>query len=130
MHWSNAGGFVIPLLHDHRRFRTRGAQMQFDTTVHLVRNDLNGTQKLADFFQSKGMSVAAFRTAGEYIAAARDDRPACLILDLLLPDIDGLEVQSRLAGSGAPPIIFVTAHCDPVSLVRAMKNGAIDFLIE
>src|SRR5262245_53448805 len=66
-------------------------QMQFaETTVHLVRNDLRGTQQLADFFVSKGMSVAAFRTAGEYIAAGRDDRPSCLILDLILPDVGGL----------------------------------------
>src|SRR5262245_6297094 len=127
----HAGGLVIPLLHNHERFRTRGAQMQFaEATVHLVRNDLSGTQELADFFRSKGMSVAAFRTADEYIAAGRDDRPACLVLDLILPDIGGLEMQSRLADRGAPPVIFVTAHCDPVSVVRAMKNGAVDFLIE
>lgn len=58
--------------------------------------------------------------------AQRDGTPACLILALLLPDLDGLEIQSRLAGSGTPPIIFVTAHVDPVSVVRAVKNGAID----
>src|SRR5262245_37156004 len=105
--------------------------MQFaDTTVHLVRNDPSGTQKLADFFLSKGMRVAAFRTDDEYIAAGRDDRPACLILDLVLPGIGGLDMQTRLAGRGAPPIIFVTAHCDPVAVVHAMKAGAIDFLIE
>jgi FixJ family two-component response regulator len=101
-----------------------------DTIVHLVRNDLGGPTRLTDFFLSKGMHVAAFRSAAEYIAARRDDRPACLILDLVLPDIGGLEMQGRLAGSGAPPVIFVTAHGDPASVVRAMRNGAIDFLIE
>jgi len=100
-----------------------------ETTVHLVRND-RGTQQLADYFRLKGMSVASFRTAGEYMAAGRDDSPACLILDLILPDIDGLEMQRKLAGSGAPPVIFVTAHSDPVSVARAMRNGAIDFLVE
>ena len=105
--------------------------MQFaDTIVHLVRNDLGGTTRLTDFFLSKGIHVAAFRSAAEYVAARRDDRPACLILDLVLPDIDGLEMQDRLVGSGAPPVIFVTAHGDPASAVRAMKNGAIDFLVE
>ena len=105
--------------------------MQFaETIVHLVRNDLGGTTRLTDFFLSKGIHVAAFSSAAEYVAARRDDRPACLILDLILPDIDGLEMQDRLVGSGAPPVIFVTAQRDPVSVVRAMKNGAIDFLIE
>ena len=101
-----------------------------ETIVHLVRADRGETTRLSDFLRSKGMSVAAFGTGAEYIAAGRDDRPACLILDLVLPDIDGLEMQSRLAGSGAPPVIFVTRQGDPVSVVRAMKNGAIDFLIE
>jgi FixJ family two-component response regulator len=101
-----------------------------ETIVHLVRKDFAGIKRLTEFFLSKGMSVAAFKTANEYIAAGRDDRPSCLILDLTLPDIHGLEVQRRLAGSGAPPVIFVTAHGDPVSVARAMKSGAIDFLIE
>jgi FixJ family two-component response regulator len=101
-----------------------------ETALHLVRNDLAGTKRLTEFFVSKGLSVAAFRTATQYIAAGRDERPTCLILDLLLPDIDGIEMQSRLAGSGAPPVIFLTAHGDPASVARAMRNGAIDFFIE
>src|SRR5215510_14158812 len=105
--------------------------MQFEESiVHIVSNDLVGAKRLTHFFQSKGLSVACFKTGAKYIAAQRDDRPACLILDLILPDLDGLEIQSRLAGSGAPPVVFVTAQRDPVSVVRAMKNGAIDFLIE
>src|SRR5499426_1912353 len=98
--------------------------------VHIVSNDSSGTRKLNQFFVSRGLDVVAFRTAAEYIVAKRDDRPACLILDLILPDLDGLEIQRRLVGSGAPPIVFVTAQRDPISVVRAMKNGAIDFLIE
>jgi FixJ family two-component response regulator len=84
---------------------------------------------VTEFLASKGLKVTTFRTAAGYILARRNGGPACLILDLVLPDLDGLETQSRLAGSGAPPVIFVTAHGDPVSVVRAMKNGAIDFLI-
>ena len=101
-----------------------------ETILHLVRNDLAGTKKLTEFFVSKGISVAAFRTATEYIAAGRDDRPTCLVLDLLLPDINGIEMQRRLAGSGAPPVVFVTQQRDPFAVASAMKNGAIDFLIE
>jgi FixJ family two-component response regulator len=114
-----------------RRIRVRGVHMRFaQTIVHLVRNDLAGTKKLTQFFTSMGVNVALFKTAAEYIAARRDERPSCLILDLALPDVHGLEIQASLAGSGAPPVIFVTAHGDPASVVRAMKNGAIDFLIE
>lgn len=105
--------------------------MQFeDPIVHIVSNDPVGTNRLARVFLSKGLTVACFRTAAEYIAAQRDNRPTCLILDLVLPDLDGLEIQRRLLGSGAPPVVFVTAQRDPASVVRAMKNGAIDFLIE
>lgn len=98
--------------------------------VHIVSNDSLGTRKLNQFFVSRGLDVVAFRTAGEYVVAKRDNRPACLILDLILPDLDGLEIQRRLTGSGAPPIVFVTGRGDAVSVARAMKNGAIDFLIE
>ena len=101
-----------------------------ETIVHIVSNDPIERKSLTEFFLSKGLNVGCFRTAAEYIVAHRDSRPACLILDLILPDLDGLEIQTRLVGRGAPPIIFVTAQGDPVSVVRAMKNGAIDFLIE
>jgi FixJ family two-component response regulator len=101
-----------------------------ETIVQIVSNDPVGTKKLTELFRSKGVNVACFRTAADYIVAQRDDRPACLILDLILPNLGGLEIQSRLLGSSAPPIIFVTAYGDPTSVVRAMKNGAVDFLIE
>jgi FixJ family two-component response regulator len=105
--------------------------MQFEQTiVHIVRNDPAGTKSLTEFLVSKGLSVVTFTTAAEYMAAPRDDRPSCLILDLSLPDLDGLEIQSKLADKGAPPVIFVAAHGDPVSVVRAMKNGAVDFMLE
>jgi FixJ family two-component response regulator len=74
--------------------------------------------------------VHAFRTATEYITNTGSDRIACVILDLNLPDISGLEVQNRLADQEGPPVLFVTAHGDLNSGVRAMKNGAIDFMIE
>jgi FixJ family two-component response regulator len=101
-----------------------------EAIVHIVSNDTVVMNKLTQFFMSKGLMVASFRTAAEYAAVKRDNRPACLILDLILPDLNGLEVQRRLVGSGAPPVIFVTTYGDPISVVRAMKNGAIDFLID
>src|SRR5262249_32164394 len=111
--------------------KTRGTQVRFEEAiVHIISDNPSGTKRLTKFLASKGLTVSTFPTAAEYIVAQRDGRPACLILDLILPDLDGLEVQKRLARGGGPPIIFVTAHADPFSIVRAMKNGAIDFLIE
>jgi FixJ family two-component response regulator len=97
--------------------------------VHILRSDHAGTKRLTEFFVSKGFSVVSFRTAAEYMAAQRDDRPTCLILDLNLSDLDGLEIQSQLADRGTP-IVFVTSSGDLGSVVRAMKNGAIDFLTD
>jgi FixJ family two-component response regulator len=107
------------------------ANTRFDESiVHIVRNDPTGTKSLTDFFFLKGVSFVTFRSSAEYMAAPRDDRPTCLILDLDLPDLHGLDMQTMLVGKGAPPVIFVTSHGDPVSVVQAMKNGAIDFMLE
>lgn len=101
-----------------------------DTIVHVVCNDAARVSSLELFFSSHSISVNTFRTASDYIANAGFDRITCVILDLELPDISGLEVQSRLADKGGPPVLFVTANGDLNSGVRAMKNGAIDFMIE
>jgi FixJ family two-component response regulator len=101
-----------------------------ETIVYVVSNDAVQVRSLREFFSSHAMRVRTFKSATEYIRDAKPDRTACVILDLNLPDISGLDVQSRLADSGGPPVIFVTAHGDTVSGVHAMKNGAIDFMIE
>ena len=101
-----------------------------DTIVHIVCNDSARVSSLTDFFSSRSMGVIAFRTANEYVDSAQSDRDACVILDLDLPDLSGLEVQTRLAHREGPPVVFVTAGCDLNSGVCAMKNGAIDFMIE
>jgi FixJ family two-component response regulator len=75
-----------------------------------------------------GLRVAAFGSAAEFLAFEKPDAPACLVLDLQLPDVNGLELQRELAGREAPPIIFITGHGDVPSSVRAMKAGAIEFL--
>jgi FixJ family two-component response regulator len=106
-----------------------------ETIVYVVSDDPARVKRLAQFFLSHKIGIAAFRpaagfVAAEYMATARDERIACLILDLDFPDISGFEIQRRVARSDAPPIIFVTEHGDAISGVRAMKNGAIDFMIE
>ena len=101
-----------------------------DTIVHIVCNDADQVSILTDFLSSYAINVHDFRTATDFMSSARSERTACVILDLDLPDISGLEVQSRLADKEGPPVVFVTAHGDLNSGVRAMKNGAIDFMIK
>jgi FixJ family two-component response regulator len=69
-----------------------------------------------------------FGSAAEYIGFTKPDVPSCLILDVELPDINGLELQSRMAADPHPQIVFVTGHGDIPSSVRALKAGAVDFL--
>ena len=101
-----------------------------DMIVHIVCNDADQVSSLTDFLSSHAINVHDFRTATDFMSSARSERTACVILDLDLPDISGLEVQSRLADKEGPPVVFVTARGDLNSGVRAMKNGAIDFMIE
>jgi FixJ family two-component response regulator len=74
------------------------------------------------------MSVVTFSSAQDYIECKRDDTAACLILDLQLPGISGLELQKRLVNELSPPIIFISGRGDIPSTVQAMKGGAIEFL--
>jgi FixJ family two-component response regulator len=99
-----------------------------DTIVYVVNDDPTEVMDLTRFLTSSGLRVITFTSAADYIASRNDDRIACLILDLNLPDANGLEVQTRLAENGSPPIIFVTEAADILSGVSAMKNGAIDFI--
>jgi FixJ family two-component response regulator len=101
-----------------------------EAIVHVLCNDSRQTRTLSDFLSSHSIRVSAFRTATEYITRTNSDQISCVVLDLDLPDINGLEVQARLADREGPPVVFVTAHGDLNSGVRAMKNGAIDFMIE
>jgi FixJ family two-component response regulator len=106
-----------------------------ETITYVVSDDPARVKRLKQFFQSQRIGVVSFGSgagfvAAEFMATTRDERIACLILDLDFPDLSGLEVQQKLAGSDAPPIIFVTEHADTISGVRAMKNGAVDFMIE
>jgi len=66
--------------------------------------------------------------AGEYVRADKPDLPASLILDVELPDINGLDLQKQIADGDHPPIVFITGHGDIPSSVRAIKHGAVDFL--
>lgn len=96
--------------------------------VFLVDDDPRVREALCSLISSVGLRVAAFGSAAEFLAFEKPDGPCCLVLDLQLPGVNGLELQRELAGGEAPPIIFITGHGDIPSSVRAMKAGAIEFL--
>ena len=98
-------------------------------TVYVVDDDPGVRESMEDLLSSHGFHVTTFSSAAGYKAAVRNaDRPACLVLDIELPDMSGLELQSELAGRQHPPIVFITGYADIPSSVRAIKAGAIDFL--
>jgi FixJ family two-component response regulator len=96
--------------------------------VFIVDDDEDIREALGELLASHGMRAAAFGSAGEYVSADKPDVPACLILDVELPDINGLELQKQIAQGDHPPIVFITGHGDIPSSVRAIKYGAVDFL--
>lgn len=101
-----------------------------ETIVYVVSSEPEERERLTEGFVSQGIEIITFRSAREFIETARDDRTACLILDLNPPDVNELELQCELNQNGAPPIIFLTAHTDLFAGVRAIKNGAIDYLVK
>jgi FixJ family two-component response regulator len=98
------------------------------STVYIVDDDHRIREALHDLLASLGLQAVSFESAAEYIAFPKPDRPACLLLDIELPDVNGLEFQRQLADVTHPPIIFITGHGDIPSSVRAIRAGAIDFL--
>jgi FixJ family two-component response regulator len=99
-----------------------------DHIVFVVDDDPRMCEALGELFMSLGLHARAFGTAADYLAFPKPDLPACLILDLELPDMSGLDLQKRIAGEHHPPIIFITGHGDIPSSVCALKRGAVDFL--
>ena len=97
-------------------------------TVFVVDDDYRVREALSSLIASVGVQVLAFGSAREFLESEKPDSPACLVLDLELPDTNGLELQQELAGGDGPPIVFITGHGDIPSSVRAMKAGAIEFL--
>jgi len=99
-----------------------------DHIVFIVDDDERIREALDELLASHGMRAAAFASAGDYVGADKPDVPACLILDVELPDINGLDLQKQIAEGDHPPIVFITGHGDIPSSVRAIKRGAVDFL--
>ena len=96
--------------------------------VFIVDDDHRIREALCELLMSLGLRALGFGSASEYVAFSRPDQPACLVLDVRLPDINGLEFQEQIADGDHPPIVFITGHGDIPSSVRAIKGGAVDFL--
>jgi len=99
-----------------------------DYIVFVVDDDYRLREALLELLTSADMNVVTFGSAAEFLDYAKPDLPACLILDIDLPDINGLDLQTQLAPGNHPPIVFITGHGDVPSSVRALKAGAVDFL--
>jgi FixJ family two-component response regulator len=88
-------------------------------------------QALTALFRSAGLAAQPFPSAREFLQHRRPDRPACLILDVRLPGLSGLDLQRELRAAGDQiPVVFITAHGDVPMSVRAMKGGAVEFLLK
>lgn len=96
--------------------------------VFVVDDDFRVREALSSLIASVGLRVAVFGSAEEFLKSEKPDGPACLVLDLDLPEASGLELQGELANGNGPPIVFITGHGDVPSSVRAMKAGAVEFL--
>jgi len=98
-------------------------------TVFIVDDDNDVRESLQELLESVGLLSESFGTAQEFLSSPRNDGPSCLILDVRLPGISGLDLQHELKrGRISIPIIFLTAHADVPMSVKAMKSGAIEFL--
>lgn len=99
--------------------------------VYIVDDDSSMREALSSLMRAFEWQVRTFETAAEFLAHARPNLPACLVLDVRLPITSGLELQRILAKRGdALPIVFMTGHGDVPMSVKAMKAGAVEFLLK
>jgi FixJ family two-component response regulator len=97
--------------------------------VYIVDDDVSVRESIQGLLRSVGLQSACFETAEEFLREDTSDSPSCLILDVSLPGISGIEFQRRLRNEGRKtPIIFITGHGDIPMSVNAMKLGAVEFL--
>ena len=106
-----------------------GKESVRESIVFIIDDDLSMRRALTNLFQSVGLEVEAFGSASELLRNKLPEVASCLVLDIRLPGLSGLDLQTELAKANVRiPIIFITGHGDIPMTVRAMKGGAIDFL--
>jgi FixJ family two-component response regulator len=99
------------------------------STVFVIDDDAAVRASIQGLLKSVGLRSDCFETAQEFLRSKRPDTPSCLVLDVRLPGVNGLDFQRELADAGVRiPIIFITGHGDIPMSVKAMKSGAVEFL--
>lgn len=100
-----------------------------DTAVYVIDDDASIRQALEDLLTSVGQNVLCFADAESFLSLEKHDGPGCLVLDIRMPGLSGMDFHRRMASLGVDyPVIFITGHGDIAMGVEAMKNGAIEFL--
>ncbi len=98
-------------------------------TVFIIDDDADVRVSIEGLLKSVGLRSESFESPHEFLRSPRSDGPSCLVLDVRLPGVSGLDVQHQLAEAGVQvPIIFITGHGDIPMTVKAMKSGAVEFL--
>src|SRR5262245_49636057 len=100
-----------------------------EATVHVVDDDAPFLVAVSRLLRGSGFTVRTYGSATEFLSSRSADEPGCLVADLRMPGVGGLDLQCALARTPFPlPMLFLTGHADTVSTVRAMRQGAEDFL--
>jgi FixJ family two-component response regulator len=100
-----------------------------ESTVHVVDDDKSFLMAMSRLLRASGYLARTYSSAREFFAECCADEPGCVVVDLHMPDLDGLDFQAALAQTPYPlPVLFLTGHADTASTVRAMRGGAEDFL--
>ncbi|AWH17751.1 DNA-binding response regulator [Stenotrophomonas sp. ZAC14D2_NAIMI4_7] len=108
---------------------TRAAHTEPDAVVYVVDDDASVRAALEDLLASMGLQVRSFASTQALLDAAREDAPACLVLDVRMPGQSGLDFHRQMAAHGLHlPVVFITGHGDIAMGVNAIKDGALEFL--
>ncbi len=103
--------------------------MADEATVYVVEDDEASRELMKDLFESVDLNVVTFNSGNDFLDALPVESPGCILLDVRMPGISGLDLQTKLSSQPSSlPIIIVTAHGDTQMAVRAMKEGAFDFV--
>ncbi|WDZ79336.1 response regulator (plasmid) [Ensifer adhaerens] len=112
-------------------YQTTDVRIPTDEMVYIIDDDEQLRASLVDFFQTVGIDSDAFVDTTDFNHRADPERTGCLLLDVRLPGLSGIEFQRRLSAAGSEvPIVFMTGHGDVSMSVSAMKAGAVDFLLK